>query len=78
MDWISTLLYGLILQQDRLHRAREPYTRLRVRPAFKWVRTVRQAIALRARRSRRAPGDPRTDRITPAGGPVLPKDEALA
>jgi hypothetical protein len=72
MDWISTLHYGLILQQERLRRAREPRTGLSVARAYKWLRAARQAMA---RESRRKPG---SDRIAQTGRPALPTDSAPA
>jgi hypothetical protein len=73
MDWISTLHYGLILQQERLRRAREPWRGFSVPMGYKWLRAVRQA-----RRARRARAKRSTARITPASGPALPGDGAPA
>jgi len=75
MDWMSTLRYGLILQQERLRRAREPWQWFGVPMAYKWLRAVRAAFA---KRTRRAPGDRPPARIKQAGGPALPRDNAPA
>jgi hypothetical protein len=72
MDWMSALHYGLIVQQERLHRARETRPGFSVARVCKWLRAARQA---RGRRSRRTLA---SGRIAQAGGPALPTDGAPA
>ena len=74
MDWMSALRYGLILQQERLRRAREPRRGLGVSTVYKWVRA---ALEPHLKIARRATGSGR-DKIEPAGGPALPRDGAPA
>jgi hypothetical protein len=70
MDWMSTLRYGLILQQERLQRAREPWRGLSVPTVHKWVRAVRSWYARRSLRAGRASDARPPDRIAQAGGPA--------
>jgi hypothetical protein len=77
MDWISTLHYGTILQQERLRRARETRRGFSVPRVAKWLRAARTALAPRDLEARRATGS-RRDRIAQAGGPALPTDSAPA
>jgi hypothetical protein len=72
MDWISLHHYGLILQQERLRRAREWRARISVPRVYKWLRAVR------SRRVPRAHGDRAPARIRQAGRPALPTDGAPA
>jgi hypothetical protein len=77
MDWMSTLRYGVILQQERLRRAREPWRGFSIPVPHKWLRAVRAALTPRTKTARRA-RRPGRDGINPAGGPVLPRDSAPA
>ena len=72
MDWISLHYLGLILQQERLQRAREPLRGYCEPMLHKWLRALRRATALRS------PGDRPPSKIAQAGGPALPRDGAPA